>query len=953
VSRHATDVELLERERELGLLAESMERARRSEGTLMLVEGPAGIGKSALLDRGRELALRIGVRVLSARGGELEREFPYGVVRQLFEPALQAMSVRRRRELFAGAAALALPLAEAAGADVRAAHVRRGDDPFAVLHGLYWLTANMAAREPLAVVVDDAHWSDSPTQRFLLYLARRLEGSAVTMVLAIRAGEPGLTSAALSQLALQPGAIVMRPAALSESGVARLVDRGLRARPDASFVAACHDVTGGTPFLVRELVAALAADHIRPTAESAAQVADLGPATVAHAVLLPLAQLPASAMALVRAVAVLGSDAALDLAARLAGLDESEALDAADALVAMRMLRPGLPLEFVHPIVRTAVYEDLPRAWRSAAHLRAARLLEEEGASVDAVVAHLLCTEPGGRPRVIETLRAGADSATRRGAPEISAVFLRRGLAEGCDRDLRALLLHELVVAEKLMRDPRAIGHFEEAMRLERDPLRRAAIARDLAETLIFSGVWERAPALLEAALADASGHDDALVLRIETMRAGIATFDPRLVADLDKRLPQLRAAAEGAGSEGRELSLLLASLVALRGGPREDVLRLVLRGLDDGRSLADEGADSMVLPQGFCALMLIDEAERAARLADDMVANARKTGSRLGFVSGLAHRALAEVRRGNLVGAEADLRDALDGAIDHDLQIPLPATLWYGADAIIDRPELADLAAMVQAIEVPAGLAPTFTGAVALEVRGRVRLLAGEVADALADLRAWRQTLAALGFNNPNLSVWRSHIALALAGTEPGEARALAAAELRDARRIGVARGTGVALRTAGLLAGGEDGIAMLREAVSMLERASARLEYARALVELGAALRRANQRAAARDPLRTGLEMAHRCGATRRADRATTELAATGARPRRLRVVGRDALTPSERRIARMAAEGLSNREIAQALFVTAKTVENHLGHIYHKFGVGGRGALAEALEREQPAP
>lgn len=953
MSRHTTDIELLERERELGLLAESMERARRSEGTLVLVEGPAGIGKSTLLDRGRELALRTGVRVLSARGGELEREFPYGVVRQLFEPALRVLSVRRRRELFAGAAALAVPVVEAAGTGAGAAPVRRDGDPFAVLHGLYWLTANMAAREPLAVVVDDAHWSDSPTQRFLLYLARRLEGLAVTMVLATRAGEPEPPSAALSQLAAQPGAVVVRPAALSERGVARLVQRGLREQPDESFVTACHKVTGGTPFLVRELVLALAADRIRPTAESAAQVAGLGPATVAHAVLLPLARLPTSATALVRAVAVLGSDAQLERAARLAVLGESETLDAADALVAMRMLRPGLPLEFVHPIVRTAVYEDLPRAWRSAAHLRAARLLEDEGASVDAVVAHLLCTEPGGRAHVIETLRAGADSAMRRGAPEISAVCLRRALAEGGDQELRAALLYELAVAETLTRDPSAVSHFEEAKRLERDPLRRARIARDLAETLVFSGVWERAPGLLEAALADASGHDDALALRIESMRAGIATFDPRLVADLDRRLPQLQAAAEGAGSAGRELSLLLASIVASRGGPPEDVLRLVVRGLDDGRFLSDEGADAWALPQGLGALVWIDEAERAARLADDMVANARKTGSRMGFVSGLAHRALAEVRRGNLVGAEADLRDALDGAIDHDLQIPLPATLWYGADAIIERPELADVAAMVQTLEVPAGLAPTFTGAVALEVRGRVRLVAGELADAVADLRACGQTLAALGFNNPNLSVWRSHIALALAGAQPGEARALAAAELGDARRIGVARGIGVALRTAGLLAGGEDGIAMLREAVSVLERSRARLEHARALVELGAALRRANQRAAARDPLRTGLEMAHRCGATRLAERATTELAATGARRRRLRVVGRDALTPSEQRIARMAADGLSNREIAQALFVTAKTVENHLGHIYHKLGVGSRGALAEALEREQPAP
>jgi DNA-binding CsgD family transcriptional regulator len=555
---------------------------------------------------------------------------------------------------------------------------------------------------------------------------------------------------------------------------------------------------------------------------------------------------------------------------------------------------------------------------------------------------------------VIEALRAGADAAMRRRAPEIAAVCLRRALAEAGVREARAGLLHELAIAETLMRDPGAAGHFEDAKRIERDPLRRARIARDLAELLVFSGPREPVPRRPESAVAaDSSGRADELTPPIEGVRAGIAAFDPWAVADLDWRIPLLRTAAAGAGPASRELSLLLASLVAVRGGPPEEVLGLLERGLDDGRFLSDEGAESWALPQALGALTLIDELDRAAVLADDMVAHARKAGSRIGIASGLAHRALAQARRGNLVAAEVDLRDALGCSKERDPGVPLPATLWYGADAIIERRELADMATMAEALEAPAGSAPRFAEAVALEVRGRARLLAGDVGGAVGDLRACGQTVAALGFNNPNLSAWRSHLALALAGEESGEARVLAAAELADARRIGVARGVGVALRVTGLLTGGESGLAMLREAVSVLECSRARLEHARALVELGAALRRARQRAAARDPLRAGLDLAHRCGATRLAERARTELAATGARPRRLCVIGRDALTPSEHRIARMAAGGLSNREIARVLFVTAKTVENHLGRIYHKLGVNGRGALADALEREPSAP
>jgi DNA-binding CsgD family transcriptional regulator len=946
----ASDVELFERDGELRVLGRSIERGLRSDGTLLLIEGPAGIGKSALLERGQRLAQRTGVRVLSARGGVLEHEFAYGVVRQLFEPALRDMSGRRRRELSEGAAALAAPVVALAGSTPVTSRMDRGN-PFALVHGLYWLTANMAAREPLAVIVDDAHWADSPSQRFLLYLARRLEGLAVTVVVATRPGEAEPRSVALTQLGAQPAAVVVRPAALSPQAVAQLVERGLRASPDQSFVAACHVATGGTPFLVEELVRALAIDGFAPTAEMAARVEDLGPATVARATLLMLARLPAAATALAQAVAVLGNDARLDRAARLAALDETETVDAADALVAMRVLRPGQPFAFVHPIVRTAVYEDLPPGRRSAAHLRAARILEADGASVDAVVAHLLCTEPGRRVRVIDPLRAGATGAIRRGAPEIATVCLRRALAEAGGRKQRARLLCELAAAEKLTRDPSAIGHFEEAMRLESDPLRRARMAGDLGEMLAFSGVWEPVPALLDAAVAEVGERDTELVSRLDAIRAAMSAYDARLVGELDANLPRLRAAAHADGTAARELSLLLAAIVAARCAPASEVLDLVERGLDDGRLLQDEGAGSWVLPQGVMALVMVDEFDRAAILADAMVADAQQTGSIMGFVSGVAHRALVEVRRGDLIAAEADLRDALESARQHDLQIPIAVTLWYGADAIVERPELDDVAAVVETLDVPEPLRPTFTGAAAVAVRGRVRLVAGNVTGAVDDLRGSGQTIAKLGLANPNLSGWRSELALAVAGREPTAARELADDQLRDARRTGSAIGIGVALRNTALLAGGEAGFSMLAEAAEALERSPARLEYARALVEFGAALRRANHRAAARDPLRRGLDLAHSCGATRLTERARTELAATGARPRRVRVTGRDALTPSQLRIARMAVDGLSNREIAQALFVTAKTVENHLGRIYRKLGVT-RSGLAEALEREPTA-
>jgi DNA-binding CsgD family transcriptional regulator len=195
----------------------------------------------------------------------------------------------------------------------------------------------------------------------------------------------------------------------------------------------------------------------------------------------------------------------------------------------------------------------------------------------------------------------------------------------------------------------------------------------------------------------------------------------------------------------------------------------------------------------------------------------------------------------------------------------------------------------------------------------------------------------------------WRSQAALALRELgDRAEARRLAGEELDLARAWGAPRALGAALRVAGVVEGGADGLALLGEAVEVLADSPARLEQAKARTELGAALRRANRRSQAREQLRRALELATTCGAAPLAVRAESELLATGARPRRIALSGVESLTPSERRVAEMAAEGPTNREIAQALFVTAKTVEVHLSSVYRKLGISSRSQLSAALAR-----
>jgi DNA-binding CsgD family transcriptional regulator len=205
-----------------------------------------------------------------------------------------------------------------------------------------------------------------------------------------------------------------------------------------------------------------------------------------------------------------------------------------------------------------------------------------------------------------------------------------------------------------------------------------------------------------------------------------------------------------------------------------------------------------------------------------------------------------------------------------------------------------------------------------------------------------------------PSFLPWRSEAAIAkLALDEAKDARRLADEELELARMFASPRGLGVALRAAGVVRGGRAGEALIREALETLEQADARLERARALTELGALVRRSNRRREARELLREALDIAHRAGAGPLATRAETELRATGARPRRVMLVGVQSLTASERRVAELAADGRTNREIAQSLFVTARTVEGHLTNVFRKLDLDSRDQLRGAIAPVTAAP
>ncbi len=929
------DGPLLERAGELAVIADRVEAAGNGAGGVLLVEGAAGIGKTRLVRAACTHARSHGMSVLGARGGELERNVPYGVVRELFEPVVGRARGAERTTLFAGAAELAAPVLDAHPGG------RSGADEGATgaLHGLYWLTVNLAERGPLLLSVDDVHWADDASLRFLVYLVRRLEALPVLLVAAGRGDEPGAEETLREALRSDPLTSAAAPRPAVRGGRSGAGAGGAVPAASDGLCRACHAATGGNPLLLRMLARALHEEDVDPTGADLARVGELAPRVVAATVLPRLRRLSADAQAVAAAAAVLGDRVELRHAAGVAGLATGRATRAADTLVAGGVLAPGRPIEFGHPTVRRAVYESVPPAERHRAHRTAAEILDAEGAPPERLAAHLAVTECLGDPWVVEVLRAAARQASARGAVAEAVLHLQRALAEPPAPDQRVAVLVELGSAAAQTRMSDAYRYLGEALALATDVRHRAEIALELGRVMGTARDTKGALAVLDDALAQLGEVDPGLRLRLEAEYVSVAR---RFPAAREEATGRLRALSDRAGPDGLAGCMLLANLAAdalEERGATDEATRLAEAALHEDHLLA--GGETDVALMASAVLMSTDRLGAAWRTWNAEIDDARRTGSIVRFGYALTVRACLSYRCGDLADAEADARLADDIHREQDLGLTRRYSLAFLVGALVERGQVGPAAELLDAATEPVNLT------LLLDSRGRLRVAQGRFAEAVDDFLDSGSRLAARGTRHPGILAWRSNAALALMQLdEPREARRFADEELEFARRLGVPRALGIALRATGLVRGGPDGLALLEEATRVLARSAARLEEAKALADLGAALRRANRRAEAREPLRRALDLAVRCGATPVADRAREELHAVGVRPRRSAHAGVDSLTPSELRVARMAAEGMGNRAIAQTLFVTVKTVEVHLGSTYRKLGIRSRAGLADRL-------
>ena len=937
--------DLFERERETAEIDAALADARAGRGRLEIVQGAAGLGKTSLLERACEDARAAGMRVLVARGSELEASFAFGVVRQLFEGLYHGADEAQREAWLAGAAGLTRPMFDhdAVEADDGA------DATYPRLHGLYWLTVNVAADGPLVLCVDDAHWSDEPSLRFLSFLSRRIEDVPVLLLVGTRPAADAI-SPVLPLLLAESGARVTGLSALSDEAVATWLEHAYAGAAEREFADACHDVTSGNPLLIRELLREIDSERIAPTREQAERVARLGPRGVSSVVLLRLARLPPTAPALARAVAVLGESARLGTAAPLAGLDAETAAHTADALVRAEILTPSDRLTFVHPIVRAAIYEDIPPAERAGHHASAARVLADGGCPHEEIAAQLLEAPAADEAWAVDVLRGVARHALTLGDCGVAVTYLRRALEEPPPPGELPAVLADLGRAEARTGAPEAVDHLEQAIATSTDPVQSTEASLELAALLKFAGRSVRAVDVLKAAAAQLGDADPGLAERLDVELIGSAMISmqarPLLADDLDRLL------RDPGGTPTTFLERAALSGLAFNGfasgRPADEVADLAQRALGGGDLPTDPVAGGHSFISAVIALMFAERYGEAHAHYSAAIADARRRGSAVSFANASSLRSLVNYRRGRLAEAHADATAALDLADEVEgSQGFLAAALGTLIYTSMDRGEVteeleerADRFLVEQATD-------NLPYSHAIHSRAMLRVERGDLQRALSELLASGERELEWGARNPAITPWRSSAAIVHARLgDHDEARRLAAEEVELARGFGAPRCLGRALRVSGLVEEGPAGEERLREALAVLDGSEGALELARTLFDLGELRRAAGERDDARDLLRRAQDLAARCGATRLEDRAGEALRATGARPRRVAVTGVDSLTPTERRVAGMAARGMTNRDIAQALFVTQKTVENHLGQVYAKLEVRSRRQLPDML-------
>jgi DNA-binding CsgD family transcriptional regulator len=930
---------LVEREDDLASLMASLRAAASGQGSCVLVEGPAGIGKTSLLDAAIAAAengatatssLPAGSRLLLCRHrcttGEAHQ--PFAAVIGLLAEAVFA----RPDDDFRGASALAVPLFR----DGETGH--RGEFP--LLHGLHWLTVSLSEERPLVLVVDDVQWADPASVRFLRYLAERVAGHRILLLVGARTGEPAHPD--LVDFLERPQArLTLEP--LSGDGVRAVTDAvtGQSGPGVEALAAQVAGRSGGNPFFVHELLR-----HVTPGLTGV----DATPSSVVEAVQRQLATLPPPAADVAVAVATLGEATSVGEVAALTCNDVRTTALAVDDLVAAALLDDVDPRRFRHPLLRDAVASSVPVGRRLDLAAASAELLATRHpvrAAEHLVGAPELA--PLRETWVVPTLRDAARVSTVRGGGERAVAYLERALAEPLDPPAECDVRRMLGVLLDDANDVTALEHLARAWELAPTSPEASTptVAAAYADALFHFALLEESGAVCRQAQESLGPDESERRLLLEAT----ALNSEAMIGINRDRPARLQGQVETAATPGERAVLAhVAWDRSARGDLDHRAVADLARRAGGGGLLLDEvGPASPLFVYAGTALAWAGAYEEVAAYATAGVERAVAAGSLVGLAYATALRAGNAVYRGEIAQAETDAQRVLEELADADPMCFAMSVGWQ-LEICIERESPEVGRTLVETFGLDGELPDIGTIDTLLLSRARLWIEVGELDRALVDLAEVARRGRRSSYLNPIASPWRSMTAQVhlLQGRADDESLTLVDAELAHARAYGAPRAIGVALLARARLVTGraaEQAVEHLREALDVLDGSGADLVLAEVMIDLGARTG-AGTDAQRRRILRDAMDLAHRCGSWRAVSRAMEALRETGARPRRPRVKGLQALTPQERRVTQLAATGQANRDIAEALFLTRRTVELHLTNAYRKLGIDGRAELAAAL-------
>ncbi|WP_244409554.1 ATP-binding protein [Streptomyces albofaciens] len=940
---HEGPLPLAGRATELAALDEVAEEVLAGQTRVVQLAGNAGMGKSALLHHWLDGVRRF--RDVRVRCHRLRRDFAFGTVRRLLHPLVAAAGEQERRTLLEGVGDTVPRILDPEGP--------WGGDPEAyadaaeTLAGLDRLAFRLARREPLLLAVDDLQWIDPPSLRWLAHLVHRADTHPILVAVTTRTGErpaPGdlydalVHPAACRTLNLEP---------LGPADVARLVALEFgEPRPDPSFCAACHAATDGHPLFLRALLCDARRGGVRPTGEDRDRIRSFGLPTLLREVRHRVGQGSPAVAELARGLAVLGDGTPWPLLAAYCGTGEAVVRSAGAELHALGLLGAGDEPRFVHRVVREAVLAEWTPQEVGAAHANAAQVLHLSGRPDEEVAAHVMAagTVSGDWPMAV--LRRAAGEALRRGAPETAVTYLRHAVFQPATPAEHARVLLELAVAASHYDTGLAVSYSTAALEnLTDDAARSKAVAVLACSQLMSRGGPAGSPDLARlatelSARTGAAAGDRETLLRMRALIEWLRFERPSV--RVTARTEEHAAVGPDVHTPGERQLLAVRAFAALRAGePADRVTDLVDRAQANAPALSHD-----LFPLHYFvarSLLYLDDLDAADDLCGRLLDGTKDRGMALLASSLMVYRAAVELRRGHVARAAAVARTAAERPHAHG-EPPYRMTLdTITIDILLAQGDLEGaerLAALHTAVDSaePSWEWPRFLLSLA-----SLRSAQGDHRGALTLLRESGRHFEAAGVASPAIGPWRSRAAAVSLRLGYGrDARVLAEEELERARRCRIPRTIGVALHAVGRATEGTRGLELVAEAVSVLEQTPAELELARALHTFGRALLRRGDKPGARTALRRGLELAARCGASAPARSLQQQLHEAGGR-----TVGPCFLTAGEERVAALAADGWSNKQIAEHLHVSLRTVETHLTAAYRKLGIGGRHALAEALK------